>query len=179
VEPYVPAFQGVTARLLFADGQTDAALAILDKQRGGLLRPQIYASQGRYREAADVLQAYGNTIRDPDPVFSDKLTTAVRLLRNAPAAAPPNDRPELGFFDWVYLYAGAPERFLFAYEKGVQMGYLSGGNGGLQWVPAYSEIRKTERFKTYIRDAGILAYWRAKGWPDGCHPTTADDFECS
>ena len=103
---------------------------------------------------------------------------AARLLRSAPQAAPPNDRPELGILDWVYLYTGDPERFLFVYEKGVRMGYQSGGVNGHEWAPAYAAIRKTERFKTYIRDARILEYWRAKGWPAQCHPTTGDDFAC-
>ena len=25
---------------------------------------------------------------------------------------------------------------------------------------------------------GYVEYWRAKGWPDLCHPTTGDDFAC-
>jgi hypothetical protein len=28
-----------------------------------------------------------------------------------------------------------------------------------------------------MRKAGIVDYWRAKGWPDLCHPTTGEDFE--
>jgi TolB-like protein len=178
VEPFVPAFQGVTARILFGAGQTDAALKILENQRRpSLLLAQIYASQGRYREAADMLVSAANNFQDPD--FLKLSSTASRLLRAAPAAAAANDRPELGILDWVYLYVGDPERFLFVYEKGVQMGYQSGGVNGHEWAPAYADIRKTERFKKYIRDAGILAYWRAKGWPEQCHPTTGDDFECN
>ena len=175
VEPFVPAFQTVTARLLFADGQADAALAIFVKLQTNALVPQIYAAQGRYREAADVLAG----LQIPDPAYSLSRAAAIRILRTAPAAAPPNDSPELGTLDWVYIYAGAPERFLSNYEKGTRIGYYAGANNGLEWAPAYAEIRKTERFKKYIRDAGILAYWRAKGWPDRCHPTTGDDFECS
>jgi TolB-like protein len=172
VEPFVPAFQTVTARLLFASGRTDEAIAILMKfGTQGTLLPQIYASQGRTREAADILAA----IQVPDPAFQPSLETAIKLLRSAPT--PPNS-PELGILSWVYLYTGAPERFLFAYEKGVQMGYQSGINNGLQWAPAYATIRKTERFKKYVRDAGMVEYWRAKGWPDACHPVGADDFAC-
>ncbi len=180
VEPFVPAYRGVTARLLFASGQTDAALTILENspRQGGTLLSQIYAAQGRYREGADGLAAFNKAVQASTAV-SKLLTAAERLLRAAPAPAPPNDRPELGILDWVYLYTGDPERFLFAYEKGVQMGFRAGANNGLEWAPPYTDIRKTERFKKYVRDAGMVTYWRAKGWPDLCHPTTGDDFACS
>jgi hypothetical protein len=28
-------------------------------------------------------------------------------------------------------------------------------------------------------NAGYVDYWRARGWPDLCHPTTGDDFVCN
>jgi hypothetical protein len=84
----------------------------------------------------------------------------------------------LGILDWVYLYAGAPERFMNTYENQLRMGYLSGAPDGPEWAPAYRSIRQTERFKAWVRDSGILVYWRAKGWPPQCHPTTAEDFVC-
>jgi hypothetical protein len=40
-------------------------------------------------------------------------------------------------------------------------------------------VRNTERFKTFARKAGLVEYWRAKGWPEFCHPTTGDDFVCT
>jgi hypothetical protein len=30
----------------------------------------------------------------------------------------------------------------------------------------------------YLRNAGIVDYWRAKGWPDLCRPVGVDDFVC-
>ena len=30
-----------------------------------------------------------------------------------------------------------------------------------------------------LRKNGMVEYWRAKGWPPFCHPTTRDDFECA
>ena len=52
-------------------------------------------------------------------------------------------------------------------------------NAALLWHPSYAPVRKTERFKTYLRNAGLVDYWRQKGWPDLCHPTTGDDFDCN
>jgi hypothetical protein len=40
-------------------------------------------------------------------------------------------------------------------------------------------VRKTERFKNHVRGLGLVEYWRANGWPEFCHPTTGDDFECT
>ena len=43
---------------------------------------------------------------------------------------------------------------------------------------ALAPVRKTERFKAYARKAGMVDYWRARGWPDMCHPATRGDFAC-
>jgi hypothetical protein len=29
-----------------------------------------------------------------------------------------------------------------------------------------------------MRKSGFVEYWRAKGWPEFCHPVAADDFVC-
>ena len=34
------------------------------------------------------------------------------------------------------------------------------------WASAYSNLRKTDRFKAYLRKAGFIDYWKARGWPD-------------
>jgi hypothetical protein len=102
----------------------------------------------------------------------------VKLLRAGRSAALPNDSPDLSFLNWVYLYTGSPERYLSVYERAVKIGYTPVTANGIEWAPAYTAIRKTERFKAYVRDAGMVAYWRKKGWPDQCHPVGADDFAC-
>ena len=45
--------------------------------------------------------------------------------------------------------------------------------------PGLWRLRKTERFKAFMRKAGLVDYWRARGWPDLCHPVGADDFACN
>jgi hypothetical protein len=47
------------------------------------------------------------------------------------------------------------------------------------WHSSYKPVRSSERFKLWARKIGLVEYWRAKGWPDLCHPTTGDDFECN
>ena len=49
------------------------------------------------------------------------------------------------------------------------------------WDGRHSELRKREGFKTWVRNNGLLDYWRASGnWSDFCRPLpeTENDFEC-
>jgi hypothetical protein len=65
------------------------------------------------------------------------------------------------------------------FERGLDAGYLAGaGNPESLWHPSYAPVRKTQRFKDYVRRSGFVASWKATGWPSFCHPTTADDFVC-
>jgi len=48
----------------------------------------------------------------------------------------------------------------------------------LLWSPPYGPVRKTERFESYVRKAGMVEYWKARGWPDLCRPLGASDFVC-
>jgi hypothetical protein len=110
----------------------------------------------------------------------EMLDAAVRLLRAAPAISlSPDKLPELGAGNFVYLFLGAPERAIKADEELARAGYFY---FTLQyWYPDQfgSALRKTDKFKVLVRESGMLKYWRARGWPDLCHPTTGDDFECS
>jgi hypothetical protein len=47
------------------------------------------------------------------------------------------------------------------------------------WHPSLGPVRKTERFRMFARKIGLVDYWRAKGWPEFCHPTIGNDFECN
>jgi hypothetical protein len=46
------------------------------------------------------------------------------------------------------------------------------------WRQSASPLRKTERWKALIRNAGLVDHWRARGWPDLCRPMGEDDFTC-
>ncbi len=49
------------------------------------------------------------------------------------------------------------------------------------WDSRHSALRKREGFKTWVRNNGLLEYWRVSGnWSDFCRPLpdTEDDFEC-
>jgi tetratricopeptide (TPR) repeat protein len=176
LEPFVPLYAGNLAQAFWLDGQNEAAIAILKDNLG---RPgagasadlsRIYASLGRYGEAADILSQF------PTGSVANLVAEAVPLLRAAPAkAAQPASLPRLGSLGFIYLHVGAPERVLEYYEEGE----VVGTEMALLWHPSYAAVRKMERFKAVVREAGLVDYWRERGWPAFCRPIGADDFECT
>lgn len=62
LEPYVPTFKADAGEILWENGQDDAAIEMLKPVLGigrvGASLAMIYASQGRYTEAADLLGAF-------------------------------------------------------------------------------------------------------------------------
>jgi hypothetical protein len=175
----VPGYNLDLAEFLWVDGQTDAAIAMLTEIPLGGAKidlAAIYASQGRYSEAADVLQ---EMTPGANLALAATQTEAVRLLRTAPAvAASPESLPPLGALAFVYLHVGAPGRILEPYEGWGEAGYIVDQAFPIFWHPSYAPLRKLDRFKAYVRKAGFVDYWRAHGWPDLCRPVGADDFEC-
>ena len=129
---------------------------------------------GRYGEAADTLQEIPS-----GTIPSEAIEEAVRLLRAGPARANLPQTVPLDRLGFVYLYVGVSDGVLDAYERLAEAGIPAVGNDvGLLWAPSYAPVRETERFKAYVRKAGMVDYWRARGWPDHCRPTTAGDFAC-
>jgi TolB-like protein/tetratricopeptide (TPR) repeat protein len=179
LEPFVPAFNQITAAALWLNGQTDAAIAILkDSPLAGnnitAYLAMMYASAGRYGEAADALLSIPSGTYPPGTV-----ETAARILRAAPTtAASPQDLPPLSRLGSVYLYVGAPNRVLEYLEFAVEARFVSGPDTAFLWHPSYAAVRKTERFKAFVRKAGMVEYWRERGWPEFCRPVGADDFAC-
>jgi TolB-like protein/Tfp pilus assembly protein PilF len=177
LEPFVPTFSANTAAILWVNGQDDAAIAMLKalpEAARAFYLAKIYAAAGRFKEAAENMQEIHS---DNFPVAM--VEDAVRLLRAAPAAAnSPRSLPRLGELGFIYPNVGAPERLLEFHEGNVEAGYSDALNIGMLWRSSYATVRKTERFKTYARKAGLVEYWRAKGWPEFCHPTTGDNFAC-
>jgi hypothetical protein len=103
----------------------------------------------------------------------------VQLLRSAPAKTAPAALPELRReFQFIYAYVGAPERMMETREQQLKIGYVGPGDNVYLWAPTYAPVRKTERFKAYMRAVGMVDVWRKYGWPDLCRPMGADDFVC-
>jgi adenylate cyclase len=72
-------------------------------------------------------------------------------------------------------YFGDPELAMDAMEKGIS---IDAGGIFVLWYPAMREVRKTPRFKKFVREIGLVDYWKEFGWPDLCRPIGDDDFVC-
>jgi TolB-like protein len=183
LEPFLPGPAAQSPALLWLNGQNDAAIALAKTLNPGVRATnfaRIYASMGRFGEAADALEATDALMEIPpgDP-YLDVVRNAARLLRMAPVKLAAEELPRLPqVFDHIYLHVGAPERVLDNFERRTQVGLFAATSLAQIWHPQYAVVRKTERFKAYARAAGLVDYWRVKGWPASCRPTTADDFEC-
>ena len=124
---------------------------------------------------AEAAEALMEIAKDP----ASPAAAAARLLRQALQHTPPQSLPRLpGNLEFVYLYVGAPERALATYQRRAEVPLLGGPQGYIVWHASYAPARKTELFKDIVRKAGLVEYWRAKGWPPQCHPFGADDFTC-
>jgi TolB-like protein len=176
LEPLLSLQGALATQVLWLTGKNDEAIALamtLPPNIRGDLLANIYAAMGRFAEAADALASGG---RD-----SVAVRETIRLLRLGPQAVPVQ---ALGRgrqpVEFLYLQKGTPgpvvERHLVDLERDVEVGFVLGNRA--IWHPAYAPVRNMERFKTFVRKAGYVEYWRAKGWPDLCRPAGADDFLC-
>jgi TolB-like protein len=189
LEPFVPVYNYITASIMLNNGQSQAAITVLKElpsgDAGGNQGPRFvtlaraYAAEGRYGEAADTLLA----IPGADQKSRKSIEEAAQLLRKAPRkVSTPATLPALDFaqgeLGFVYVYVGAPNRVLDYPERLAAADGLSAQAVRYLWSSEFAPVRKTERFKALMRTAGFVDYWRARGWPDHCHPVGANDFAC-
>jgi tetratricopeptide (TPR) repeat protein len=165
VEQSIVNYTADTAEIYWLDGDTEKAIAMLQPFRPGrtLELALIQAAAGRYAQAAAAIREM------PASNYPPGMTeAAAKIIESAPTpAASPESLPRLGNLGFVYLY-----------EDEIRGNYFQPISTTWFWHPAYAELRKTMRFKTLMGDLGLVAYWRARGWPAQCHPVGAIDFAC-
>jgi TolB-like protein len=182
LEPFVPIYRRQAADVFWALGRNDTAIKMLESldfdgrtQAARIQLAKVYATAGRFGQAADMLLA------DPAPgdVSRKSMEDAAGILRSAPAHAAPESLPELERqLSWVYLFVGAQDRSLLLLEREFAAGYYGGVFRDV-WAPTSASLRKTEHFKAFVRQAHLVEYWRARGWPEFCRPVGTDDFACN
>jgi TolB-like protein len=176
IEQFIINYTADTAEIYWLDGDTDRAISILQPFAPGrtLELALIQAATGRYREAAVAVRQM-----PPRNYLPGMTEAAAKLLDSAPArTASPESLTKLGNLGFAYMHVGAPERVMEFYEDEVRGGYFQPISTTWFWHPSYDAVRKTARFKAFARDAGLVEYWRARGWPAACHPVGANDFTC-
>ena len=53
-----------------------------------------------------------------------------------------------------------------------------GAHAPFLWYPQLAEMRRLPEFMAYLREIGMVDYWKEYGWPDICHQVGKDDFAC-
>lgn len=185
LEPFVPAFNINTAAVTLISGQPQAAIHTLeaipaDAAPGifgrNLFLAKAFAAAGRYREAASTL-----LLVKADLVSARSVEDAARIIQSAPTkTTSPEALPALPEgLNFVYAYTRALDRVMAIPERDLKVGRPEGFVEVAQlWSPEFAPLRKTERFKAFVLNSGLVEYWRARGWPDLCHPVGSDDFAC-
>jgi TolB-like protein len=130
----------------------------------------------------------GNT----DPQSTDINHVMVALLGNAPAALaqlhrssidpnlPTEPVPLTVRAQWA-AYFGDPDLSL------QQLRRIPRDSGDTRlsvmfslWRPVERNMRRLPGFKDFVRELGLLDYWRTSGnWGEFCHPLGTKDFECN
>jgi TolB-like protein len=175
-EPFIINYTADTAEIYWLAGDTEKAIAMLEPFRPGrtLELALVEASAGRYRDAAAAIREMPATSYPPGMTEA-----AARILESAPAKAElPFALPRLGNLSFAYMHVGEPARVLEFYEDEVIADYFQPISTTWFWHPSYAAVRQTPRFKTVVRDLGLVDYWRVRGWPAQCQPRGADDFVC-
>ncbi len=83
----------------------------------------------------------------------------------------------LPFDAWRYYKIKLGDRDLFFDE--VEENYSRGRtNPFYDMAYNFGNISTDPRFKAIVEDAGLVRYWRTRGWPDRCRPLEGNEFEC-
>ena len=167
LDALVRVYQIAPARVMLSTGQYDDIIRMLEaipQSEGYIFRDiylaRAYAAQGRFSDAADLILNFRAELAPRWRVDAAAFETVARLLRSAPAKVKnPKALPSLGKlgseFSFVYLYI-APERFLDYYDRELQIHFRADFSKG-SWDPDAAVVRKTPRFKKFVRDAGLVA----------------------
>jgi TolB-like protein len=172
LDPLAPSYNASAVIIRLSAGENEKALTLAETVAGPTARVKAFAAIRRFKDAAASIQ------NAPPGQYPERSATATRLLRMAPSPAPRQETPYLGQLSVVYLYVGMPERALDVMERDAEAGFRTFSTLVSIWQPDFGPARKTERFKTLIRNLQFLDYWRARGWPQYCHPVGADGFAC-
>ncbi len=75
----------------------------------------------------------------------------------------------------VVAYLGDLDFSMDAMEKAYS---IDNSRTSFIWLPVMREVRQISRFKKFVKEIGLVDYWKEYGWPDLCHEVGDDDFVC-
>jgi TolB-like protein/DNA-binding winged helix-turn-helix (wHTH) protein len=185
LEPFVPIYNIMTAAIMQVNGEDKAAMALLSATPPGgptsywrsIYMARAFAASGSYAQAADALLTMSPDVKR---VSRKSVAEAAGLLRRLSLGhALPSKLPSLeGELCFIYAHTAEPGRVLETAERDVSLNFGDLAPLDSLWLPLYSSVRKTERFRTLVRNAGLVTYWRQRQWADRCHAGGAGGFHC-
>jgi tetratricopeptide (TPR) repeat protein len=120
--------------------------------------PPFAAILTNWNDPAAAREAIRNAYASIDESVAPLWRVLVRLQLGALAAR--HGDADLALKSFEDTYASSPEQ-IYAI-----------------WRPVYRDTRKLPRFKEFVRDIGLVDYWREYGWADFCRRVGENDFEC-
>jgi adenylate cyclase len=186
IEPFVPIYNIMTAAFLQLNGNDKASIDLLNSVPGSgptsyfrnVYLARAYAAERQYAQAADTLLAISPDVKR---VSRQSVEDAAHLLRTiASGTIPTSNLPALqGELVFVYAYTHEPWRVLDSVERDQSLIFGDIAPFDSPWLPLYSATRRTERFQTFARNAGLVTYWRNRRWADHCAARGPDAFACA
>ncbi len=187
VDPLSPYAHQVMGRLLDTLGRHDEALPHLQRAGAPLAQTGLFFNavwRGDLAEARRVALAWSDDM--PWKQSNLRLLDAREDPRLWPAshaaiAAYEQRRDEQGLqvaYDFMRFLL--PER---DYERDIR-GLDEVQRAGFAsyqlvfWMPGERALRQSPAFQRYLRDSGLLAFWREHGWPDLCRSDGGDGVVC-
>jgi TolB-like protein/class 3 adenylate cyclase len=137
----------------------------------------ILLGHGKKEQAATLMRTHQANVpiyREMVELYAAPTTALARLRELQFDQAYADHRSQL----WIATYAAYfhdPRLALQALRKSTD---TNPSNAYLFWTPLFREVRQLDEFKDYMREIGLVDYWKQYGWPDLCQPVVADDFEC-
>jgi TolB-like protein/DNA-binding winged helix-turn-helix (wHTH) protein len=182
-EPLAVAFAYFLADAYFASGDYAATLAEVDRgiALGGLepalLQTGLMAAlaAGDRPEVERRLAAFagdvpGAALNRAAARYLDEPSAAPAALRALAAPIAPTERIPL--MQWAAYYGDTGLVLELLEQTPPLVTFAS-----MLWRDSFRDLRREEGFKERVRATGLVAYWRAYGWPDYCRPAD-DDFVC-
>ncbi|MEY2855076.1 MAG: hypothetical protein RL030_2208, partial [Pseudomonadota bacterium] len=169
--------------------QADAELDAILRQPGGdtpLARGQTLALAMQRGDRAAVVAELDVDRSPTDPVglvlvqHRDNLEAAMPQLAAMLEDDQFNENPYAltRIASWAG-FLGFPDVALAALKRLPALGLSVETWARFLWGATLAEARQTPAFKDFVRELGLVDYWRSTGnWGDYCKPVGTDDFEC-
>ena len=128
-----------------------------------------------YAQANDVQYQFANAILNTTEEPLDSPEEVIKELRKLYKNSDNLNTTTLPYISALAASLGDHELAMDVMEKGVG---IQASSAVWFWLPVMKEVRQLPRFKEFVREIGLVDYWKKFGWPDPCRPVGDDDFEC-